>query len=141
MPGKFLTLKFIILQRRVTHLRLWHEGLIDKLPRQQLLGQHRECCALRGKGWGQRHATVQYVFEHSPFKLYQYHMKVMDEMKKRGYHHDPLWENPAYRGKSMPAYESSVLSYERQSDPIFPEHDEEYLQECVKNLEEKGIRL
>lgn len=30
-------------------MRLWHEALIKKLPRQQLLGQHRECCALRGK--------------------------------------------------------------------------------------------
>ena len=29
-------------------MRLWHEDLIHKLPRQQLLGQHRECCALRG---------------------------------------------------------------------------------------------
>ena len=33
-------------------MRLWHEELISKLPRQQLLGQHRECCALRGNGWG-----------------------------------------------------------------------------------------
>ena len=35
-------------------MRLWHQGLIDKLPRQQLLGQHRECCALRGGGVGQK---------------------------------------------------------------------------------------
>ena len=39
-------------------MRLWHEELISKLPRQQLLGQHRECCALRGNGWGKKHATV-----------------------------------------------------------------------------------
>ncbi len=31
-------------------MRLWHEALIEKLPRAQLLGQHRECYALRGKG-------------------------------------------------------------------------------------------
>ena len=31
-------------------MRLWHQALIPYLPRQQLLGQHRECCALRGKG-------------------------------------------------------------------------------------------
>jgi uncharacterized protein (TIGR02328 family) len=31
-------------------MRLWHIDLIDVLPRQQLLGQHRECTALRGKG-------------------------------------------------------------------------------------------
>lgn len=36
---------------RCDSVRLWHEDLISRLPRQQLLGQHRECCALRGKGW------------------------------------------------------------------------------------------
>ncbi|MBP2068973.1 uncharacterized protein (TIGR02328 family) [Anaerococcus nagyae] len=30
-------------------MRLWHEDLIKDLSRQQLLGQHRECAALRGK--------------------------------------------------------------------------------------------
>ncbi len=39
-------------------MRLWHETLISQLPRPQLLGQHRECCALRGNGWGRKHATV-----------------------------------------------------------------------------------
>ena len=24
-------------------MRLWHQDMISKLPRQQLLGQHREC--------------------------------------------------------------------------------------------------
>ena len=43
-------------------MRLWHQALIPKLPRPQLLGQHRECCALRGNGWGKKHATVDYVF-------------------------------------------------------------------------------
>lgn len=33
-------------------MRLWHQELISKLPRQQLLGQHREIAALRGNGWG-----------------------------------------------------------------------------------------
>ncbi len=41
-----------------TLMRLWHYQLIPHLPCQQLLGQHRECCALRGKGWGKKHATV-----------------------------------------------------------------------------------
>ena len=40
-------------------MRLWHEALISKLPRQQLLGQHRECCALRGAGWGRKHSVVK----------------------------------------------------------------------------------
>ena len=51
-------------------MRLWHQDLIPKLPRPQLLGQHRECCALRGNGWGKKHATVNYVFDYSPYRLY-----------------------------------------------------------------------
>ena len=39
-------------------MRLWHEALISQLPRPQLLGKHRECCALRGNGWGRKHETV-----------------------------------------------------------------------------------
>ena len=62
-------------------MRLWHEALLPKLPRQQLLGQHREVAALRGAGWGKKHATVDYVFAHSPYKLYQYHLLVMAEMQ------------------------------------------------------------
>lgn len=46
-------------------MRLWHEELIPLLPRQQLLGQHRECCAMRGNGWGKKHRVVDYVFKHS----------------------------------------------------------------------------
>lgn len=122
-------------------LRLWHESLIAKLPRQQLLGQHRECCALRGQGWGKTHATVQYVFNHSPFKLYQYHMKVIQEMRKRGYQPDPLWEKPAYRGKNMPANHPTSRSEQVLTTPIYPEHDDAYLHECLQNLEEKGIYL
>ena len=43
-------------------MRLWHEKIISLLPKSQLLGQHRECCALRGNGWKRKHKTVDYVF-------------------------------------------------------------------------------
>ena len=66
-------------------MRLWHQSLIPKLPRQQLLGQHRECCALRGRGWGRNHSVVNYVFEYSPARLVAYHYLVMNEMQERGY--------------------------------------------------------
>ncbi|MDD4321912.1 MAG: TIGR02328 family protein, partial [Acidaminococcaceae bacterium] len=80
-------------------MRLWHVSLIKYLPRQQLLGQHRECCALRGKGWGKPHATVNYVFQYSPLMLYQFHLLVMQEMEQRGYHADKIWLDSNYRGK------------------------------------------
>lgn len=40
------------IQEEQEKMRLWHEKLLNQLPRQQLLGQHRETAALRGKGWG-----------------------------------------------------------------------------------------
>ncbi|MGT2771389.1 TIGR02328 family protein [Streptococcus marimammalium] len=120
-------------------MRLWHECLIEKLPRQQLLGQHRECAALRGSGWGKKHATVNYVFNHSPYKLFQYHQLIMNEMTKRGYKPDKLWLNPLYRGKNTQAYKS--LEAVALTKPIYPEHNAIYLNECLKNLEEKAIIL
>ena len=82
-------------------MRLWHQDLIPYLPKQQLLGQHRECCALRGKGWGKKHSTVDYVFTHSPSYLVAYHNLVMDQMEKRRYNVAPLWREDNYRGKSL----------------------------------------
>ena len=119
-------------------MRLWHETLIPSLPRQQLLGQHREAAALRGRGWGKKHATVDYVFTHSPYKLYQYHLLIMEEMVKRGYKPGQEWFDPTYRGKSLP---SEPLAEVALTTPIYPEHDEVYLQECLDNLATKGIYL
>lgn len=132
-------------------MRLWHEKLIPLLPRQQLLGQHRECCALRGNGWGKPHATVNYVFEHHPMYLVVYHHKVMREMRRRKYNVAEKWWDIFYRGEHCEAY-----SYEEQwyhlylgatsrcnytKAPVYPEHDDQYLKECLDNLERKGIPL
>lgn len=128
-------------------MRLWHEALIPHLPRQQLLGQHRECCALRGLGWGKPHSTVNYVFSHDRIKLYQYHIKVMMEMHKRGYKADTKWWRYSYRGNRIES------EYQRDSDPwllqeallmkdtIYPEHNDQYLLECLDNLARKGVVL
>ena len=120
-------------------MRLWHQDLISRLPRQQLLGQHRECCTLRGEGWGRPHATVNYVFAYSPYRLYAYHQLIMDEMEGRGYRPASEWCEPLYRGKKTTSYPS--LPEEPLPSPVYPEHDEAYLQECLENLASKGIML
>ncbi|WP_294880733.1 TIGR02328 family protein [uncultured Lactobacillus sp.] len=120
-------------------MRLWHQDLIWRLPRQQLLGQHREIAALRGRGWDKPHATVNYVFQHSPYKLYQFHLLVLAEMQRRHYHPDFKWFDPYYRGQYCPEYES--LPAIPWTNPIYPEHDEAYLQSCLDNLHQKGIYL
>lgn len=126
-------------------MRLWHETLIPLLPRQQLLGQHRECCALRGNGWGKPHSVVNYVFRYSRERLWIYHMRVMDEMQRRGFKPDNCWFDPGYRGKSAPRYEPNLRETQRLNDGenglslVYPEHNSEYLAECLVNLRSKEI--
>ena len=131
-------------------MRLWHQSLIKHLPRQQLLGQHRECCALRGKGWGKNHSVVNYVFEHDPAHLVAYHRLVMDEMKARGYNPNEIWYKPNYRGITLDFVENWVseidvfglhCSAKEYDYIIYPEHNDEYLQECIENLKGKGIDI
>ena len=128
-------------------MRLWHEALIPHLPRQQLLGQHRECCALRGLGWGKPHATVNYVFDHPRSWLAAYHRKVLLEMIRRGYKPDLMWMSLFYRGKHCIADELTKEDYRaavakmRKDSLVYPEHNAEYLKECLENLSGKGIVL
>ena len=134
-------------------MRLWHEALIPYLPRQQLLGLHREVCALRGLGWGKPHSVVNYVFDHPYGWLVAYHFNVMEEMEIRGYKVDPLWKRCGYRGKSkekLPLDEarkvhlkvSEIYSLQGQTFKyIYPEHNSAYLQECLENLTGKGIHI
>lgn len=121
-------------------MRLWHESLINYLPRQQLLGQHRECCALRGNGWNKPHKTVNYVFKHSPMNLFFYHQLVIKEMVLRGYRPDILWQDPLYRGMNCEPFKQ-IYQFEHCGIPIYEEHNELYLKECLDNLLEKGINL
>jgi uncharacterized protein (TIGR02328 family) len=129
-------------------MRLWHQSLIPYLPRQQLLGQHRECAALRGAGWGRKHATVDYVFTHSPEHLVAYHYLIMDEMEKRGYKPDPVWRNTFWRGNTLGfdefwalggTVQTLLLISNRDNAPLYPEHNDDYLQECLDNLKSKNI--
>ena len=120
-------------------MRLWHEQIIHLLPKNQLLGQHRECCALRGNGWNKKHKTVEYVFTYSPYNLFIYHSKIMDEMEKRGYRVSREWRDKNYRGQKAESY--SNLEEINTSTPIYKEHNNEYLLECIENLARKGIKL
>ena len=127
-------------------MRLWHQSLISKLPRQQLLGQHRECCALRGKGWGRKHSVVDYVFTHIPERLVAYQYIVMDEMERRGYKPDKIWRDINYRGKDLdvePSWcdEAMFETWRYYKGNIYEEHDKYYLEECKENLKQKGIEI
>ena len=130
-------------------MRLWHQTLIPYLDRQRLLGQHRECAALRGAGWGRKHSTVDYVFTHDPAWLAAYHSLVMNEMKKRGYHPDKIWYNWDYRGKTLGEQKGwatdegrmEAMSRVNWHKCIYPEHNDAYLKECLDILHSKGVDI
>lgn len=119
-------------------MRLWHYKLIPFLSKIHLQGQHRECCAMRGKGWGRKHSVINYVWKYSPIKLYQYHMKVIEWCKEMDVQVEPKWEDCHYRGK-----EARPWDYLPVFDPYepYPEHNNGYMQECLDNLANKGYVL
>lgn len=129
-------------------MRLWHQRLIYLLPRQQLLGQHRECAALRGMGWGRKHATVDYVFKHDPALLVAYHYCIIEEMERRGYYPNRVWVNPDWRGSVLgeetgwadkKSLDNLWMNVNQMGSIIYPEHNDAYLRECIENLRGKGI--
>jgi len=136
-------------------MRLWHQLLLPHLDKQRLLGQHRECCALRGMGWQRKHATVDYVFKYDLAHLYAYHLLVMHEIIDRyNYCIDPTWYNRTYRGKNIGYVDiSSIGDYvyhgyyaafgheQKDYDLVYPEHDDKYMKECLLNLKAKGAEL
>lgn len=126
-------------------MRLWHQLLIPYLDNKRLLSQHRECCALRGKGWGRKHSTVDYVFTYNVSHLFEYHNIVMMEMFKRGYSvKNHYWYAAEYRGQSLKFLSHSDVDsyhYYPGNPLIFKEHDDNYLKECLSILKEKGAKL
>ena len=124
-------------------MRLWHQKLIPYLDDKRILGQHRECCALRGGGWGRKHSVVDYVFGYEPARLYTYHLLVMDEMVKRNFHPSSQWYNRLYRGHKLKMLTPSEAGvYVGESGAIiYSEHDDAYLAECLDNLAAKGAEL
>lgn len=138
-------------------MRLWHEQLIPYLDRQHLLGQHRECCALRGAGWGRPHSVVNYVFNYKPDYLFAYHCLIMTEMEARGYKPDPAWKDPQWRGQTLgtdtwiakPDNSNSgevlwvyiIMSNALTHEPIYKEHNRKYLRECIDLLKAKNAPM
>ena len=63
----------------------------------------------------------------------------MNEMNRRGYKVATEWRDKNYRGKIAASYEN--LEEVELNTPIYKEHNEVYLQECIENLRAKGIEI
>lgn len=99
---------------------------------------------MRGLGWGKKHSVVDYVFTHPYSWLFRYHQRVMDEMKRRGFHVASLWKEQNYRGQKL-GFDNSNFCFipvkVKNIDQIYPEHTPKYVFDCLLNLHRKGIEL
>lgn len=112
-------------------MRLWHKDLIPYLPRQQLLGQWRECCLI-AKNIAEKgtpnHVLVNKVMEYPREHLWTYGAFVHQEMLKRGYKRDPERFEKYF----------DTLSFYPSKEELFPGwHNDRYLAQCLANLQEK----
>jgi len=130
-------------------MRLWHTDIIKYLPSKldykgctnQLGGQWTEIRMILGtisKHNKVNHSTVNYVNNHHLSCLYAYALVVADEMIKRGFN---LNQNILDTYTNDPVAVEKYNNYMDIGTSIYPEHNNEYLEECLQNLERKGINL
>jgi len=114
-------------------MRLWHKDLIPVLPRQQLLGQWRECCLIAKnivvKGTP-NHLLVNKIMDYSMWHFCWYVSEVIREMEKRGYkvNYDSFDKWIDWK------FELTIISH---NDLFSGWHNERYLIQCLMNLQEK----
>lgn len=112
-------------------MRLWHKDLITVLPRQQLLGQWRECCLIAkniSENGTPNHILVNKIMDYPIEHFYCYAGDVADEMENRGYKCD--------FSKFI-----KYITLERchvTHDELYKNwHNNRYLAQCLCNLQEK----
>ena len=114
-------------------MRLWHKDLIPYLPRQQLLGQWRECCAI-AKNIAEKgtpnHVLVNRIMDYDRRDFDKYTYRVWEEMARRGFR--PDW-NKYGKIRNVNAI------WIKWNDKIFKGwHNDRYLRQCLTNLQEKS---
>lgn len=127
-------------------MRLWHYKLIPVLPRQQLLGQWRECCAIAKLIATQKtpgHPLVNKITGYPAWMFYVYQFDLEKEFKKRGYLIHQATRQAIYDNCTM-AEENGYFADDDDfdfmmymNDPFPGWHNDRYLIQCYFNLEEK----
>ena len=117
-------------------MRLWHKDLIAVLPKQQLLGQWRECCAIARNIEKKRtpnHLLVNKILDYPNEHFHFYTRLVYVEMRKRGYKCDwNRFTDHFYLGDDFAPLPFIPV------EQLFPDwHNDRYLKQCYYNLQEK----
>jgi len=121
-------------------LRLWNKDLIDVLPKHQLIGQWRECCAIASnlaKFGTPNHILVNKILDYPIDHFYTYSIifvyreLVKRDIKVMSHTLEQFSENiKEFSGKSY----FEVIPPNKVFDCW---HNTRYLLQCLSNLEEK----
>lgn len=118
-------------------MRLWHKDLISVLPRQQLLGQWRECCciakSIHDKG-SPNHLLVNKIMDYPIEQFIRYAMYVQWYMLNRGYKLDFEKFTKYFDFVYEDYYNILNIGIE---DVFIDWHNDRYLAQCFYNLQEK----
>ena len=122
-------------------MRLWHKDLLCVLPKQQLVSQWRECCAIArtiAVIGTPNHILVNRIMDYPISHFYAYAHLVIEEMNKRGF----AITVTAYAKFEEYIFKIVDKSDVEQNEPSFETlfynwHNDRYLWQCFYNLEEK----
>ena len=116
-------------------MRLWHKDLIPVLPRQQLLGQWRECCAI-AKNINEKgtpnHLLVNKIMDYPIEHFFVYGVMVARELERRGY---KVCAEKFIN--TFPNYKYLFWQTVRISNMFCGWHNDRYFWQCFYNLQEK----
>jgi uncharacterized protein (TIGR02328 family) len=113
-------------------MRLWHESLIEVLPRQQLLGQWRELNSIYKKE--DKHILINFIYEYPKKDLLLYSLKVILTMQRRGYNINLKNFIDYFQIKDYKEMQKILLS---NAKTFVNKMNERYLLQCYYNLQEK----
>lgn len=114
-------------------MRCWHKSLLPYLPRQQLLGQWRECCCI-AKNIAEKgtpnHILVNRIVDYPTGHFWEYGYLVCEAIRNKSYKCDfgkfEQWFDKPW-GLLVPIYNELFSNW----------HNDKYLTQCMFNLEEK----
>lgn len=113
-------------------MRLWHESLIEVLPRQQLLGQWRELNSVYKKE--DKHILINFIYEYPKKDLLLYSLKVILTMQRRGYNINLKNFIDYFQIKDYKEMQKILLS---NAKTFVKKMSKRYLLQCYYNLQEK----
>ena len=117
-------------------MRLWHKDLISVLPKNQLMGQWRECCLIAkniaDKGTP-NHILVNKIMDYSLSHFFHYAQMIEAETLYRGYRCDFQKFFEHFRR----ACQVDIRTNFDKSEVFCDWHNDRYFIQCVHNLEEK----